>query len=84
MMKRRVRDSNPQAREGAGFQDRCISHSANPPISSRTNRWKLGILCPIVKQELGIGLFQNHHVNLQTWQSSFKGESRETAAATFS
>src|SRR5215475_8480600 len=31
MQWRRVRDSNPQALSGAGFQDRCNSHSANSP-----------------------------------------------------
>ncbi len=28
---RRARDSNPQVRKDAGFQDRCISRSASPP-----------------------------------------------------
>jgi hypothetical protein len=31
LLKRRARDSNPQVLSDAGFQDRCISHSASPP-----------------------------------------------------
>jgi hypothetical protein len=31
LRQRRARDSNPQVLADAGFQDRCISHSASPP-----------------------------------------------------
>src|SRR3954468_16085085 len=33
---RRARDSNPEGLADAGFQDRCNSHSANPPTHERS------------------------------------------------
>jgi hypothetical protein len=35
--KRRARDSNPEVLSDAGFQDRCISRSANPPRPTTAN-----------------------------------------------
>ena len=50
-LQRRARDSNPDVLADAGFQDRCNSHSANPPKASPTAEISpIGEECTIPKR----------------------------------